>query len=700
MAVPSLIDMAIELYLSVVVPVPDDSDIQAAVAQFREYCRRQRIPSEVILLTRTPRLAETLKLPALPGPCAVRIIEAPTIADNVGIRRARGRFVFATNLDDLLSRDLLQFIAAHYRRYGTLRLRDIATPDGSLVLGSGWFPRERAGAKPFRWFRNDAEIRVYADSDSQRVLAMDIEPRPGRRANPPVLQVVDDQESTIVSAELARRRVVNIPLPALGGKPTRLRVRVSDDGRRWSIDRRPFQARVFRFGLYETPMAALPWSLPERVWWALTRGVGTSLLPQLELKERWPDESHLKTCGDVILLAREHWFELRGYPEPDGEVDAIRSASAMHRLGTSAVLNGEGWGLGTERLKETLVIESVHPDWRTPGQVLVDFAGLPFVLFFRSIPLPPLPEPGAFVHSPAAEEPPPLLKNPPKISIVTPSYQQGPYLEWTIRSVLEQEYPNLEYVVMDGGSKDQTKEILERYKDRLAYCESAQDKGQADAVARGFAHTSGEIMAYLNSDDLLAPGALHFAARYFEEHPEVDAIYSHRVFIDENNIVTRYWILPPHHSWMMMRWDYIPQETCFWRRRIYEKVGGIDPSFEFALDYDLFVRFMQQGRMERVNRFLGAFREHVTSKTVLQEGAHPEVDRIQAERGIHMADWQRIPQLLQHELLEVRSTRFAARGKILPGNLAGIGYDYDLVWRGRLNGQRNSSRSSSDTRPI
>ena len=86
-------------------------------------------------------------------------------------------------------------------------------------------------------------------------------------------------------------------------------------------------------------------------------------------------------------------------------------------------------------------------------------------------------------------------------------------------------------------------------------------------------------MAYLNSDDVLAPGALDFVARYFAAHPEVDAIYSHRIFIDENNLVTRYWILPPHHTWMMQRWDYIPQETCFWRRRIYDKVGGIDPSF-------------------------------------------------------------------------------------------------------------------------
>ena len=151
---------------------------------------------------------------------------------------------------------------------------------------------------------------------------------------------------------------------------------------------------------------------------------------------------------------------------------------------------------------------------------------------------------------------------------------------------------------------------------------------------------------------------------------------------------------------MMQRWDYIPQETCFWRRRIYEKVGGIDKSFQFALDYDLFVRFMKQGRMERVNRFLGAFREHPTSKTTLQEGAHPEVSRVYQAHAIHLADWHRLPQLAQYELLDLRSRKFAARGKILPGALAGVGYDYDLVWGGRLNGQRNSSRSMSGTRRI
>jgi glycosyltransferase involved in cell wall biosynthesis len=274
----------------------------------------------------------------------------------------------------------------------------------------------------------------------------------------------------------------------------------------------------------------------------------------------------------------------------------------------------------------------------------------------------------------------------PAISIVTPSYQHGRFLEWTMRSVLRQGYPKLEYVVMDGGSTDETAAILQRYESQLAHVESAPDRGQADAVARGFLHTHGEIMGYLNSDDVLAPGALEFVGRYFSENPQVDAIYSHRVFIDCANIVEGYWILPEHRDWMMRRWDYIPQETCFWRRRIYEDVGGINASFQFALDYDLFVRFMTVGRMERVNRFLGAFRRHAASKTAtLVEGSvHPEVARVRRDHRIRFPRGHGLMELALSKWVGSRSRKFAISGSVLPGSLPGIGYDYDRVWTGQL----------------
>ncbi len=275
----------------------------------------------------------------------------------------------------------------------------------------------------------------------------------------------------------------------------------------------------------------------------------------------------------------------------------------------------------------------------------------------------------------------------PIISVVTPSYQYGRFIEWTIRSVLLQRYPNLQYVVMDGGSTDQTPAILERYKPFLTHIESAPDGGQADAVVRGFEHTHGEIMAYLNSDDMLAPGALEFVAGYFAANPDVDAVYSHRVFVDDVNSVKSYWILPEHRDWLMSRWDYIPQETCFWRRRIYDEAGGINPAFQFALDYDLFVRFMKRGRMRRVNRFLGAFRQHAGSKTsgLIDGFVHPEVARVWSDYKLWFPPGHGlVARKLTGRVLS-DSRRFEASGSVLRGALGGVGYDYDRVWGGLLN---------------
>lgn len=211
----------------------------------------------------------------------------------------------------------------------------------------------------------------------------------------------------------------------------------------------------------------------------------------------------------------------------------------------------------------------------------------------------------------------PALTNPPVISVVTPSFNQGPFLEQTIKSVLDQEYPRLQYVIQDGGSNDETATVIETYRDKLHRAEMRKDNGQAHAINLGFAHTSGEIMAYLNSDDLLLPGTLHTVAKYFEDHPDVDVVYGHRIVIDEHGDELGRWILPQHNTEVLKWADYIPQETLFWRRRIWEKVGGIDESFRFAMDWDLLLRFEDAGaKFHRLGRFLGAFRVHRSSKTV------------------------------------------------------------------------------------
>jgi glycosyltransferase involved in cell wall biosynthesis len=206
---------------------------------------------------------------------------------------------------------------------------------------------------------------------------------------------------------------------------------------------------------------------------------------------------------------------------------------------------------------------------------------------------------------------------PPLITVVTPSFGQAQFLERTLGSVLGQDYPRLEYVVQDGGSRDGTVAILERYQGRLARWVSAPDRGQAHAVNLGFAGSRGEVMGYLNSDDLLLPGALHAVAATFERHPDVDVVYGHRVVIDEEDGEIGRWVLPAHDDEVLSWADYVPQETLFWRRRVWERVGsGVDESFRFALDWDLLLRFRDAGaRFLRIPRFLGCFRVHAAQKT-------------------------------------------------------------------------------------
>ena len=205
----------------------------------------------------------------------------------------------------------------------------------------------------------------------------------------------------------------------------------------------------------------------------------------------------------------------------------------------------------------------------------------------------------------------------PLISIVTPSYMQASFIERTIDSVVSQRYPNLEYYVQDGGSTDGTREILERRASDLSGWVSQRDGGQTEAINLGFARTSGDIMAWLNSDDLLMPGTLAYVADYFARHPDVDVLYGHRLLIDENDKQIGRWIMPAHSNTVLSWVDFVPQETLFWRRRIWDKAGArVDESFRFAMDWDLLLRMRDAGaKFARVPRALGAFRIHTQQKT-------------------------------------------------------------------------------------
>jgi FkbM family methyltransferase len=219
-----------------------------------------------------------------------------------------------------------------------------------------------------------------------------------------------------------------------------------------------------------------------------------------------------------------------------------------------------------------------------------------------------------------------------RVSIVTPVFNQSRFIAAAIESVLDQNYPALEYIVMDGKSTDGTWEIIERYRPRLARLESGKDGGQANAINKGISYATGDVLAWLNGDDLLLPGAVEYVAHYFETHPQIDVVYGHRVLIDAEDFEIGRWVLPDHDDEILSWVDYVPQETLFWRRRAWELVGSqLDESFQFAMDWDLLLRFRDAGAsFARLPRFLGAFRVHMDQKSTKEIGTKgfPEMDRL------------------------------------------------------------------------
>ena len=211
------------------------------------------------------------------------------------------------------------------------------------------------------------------------------------------------------------------------------------------------------------------------------------------------------------------------------------------------------------------------------------------------------------------------LRDPPSIAIVTPVLNQAAFIRAAIDSVLTQGYPRLSYVVQDGGSSDGTVEILRGYGGSLDWV-TAADSGQASAINLGFARADGDIMAWLNGDDMLTPDSLAYVARFFQANPAVDIVYGHRIYIDIHGNETGRCVLPAHDPGPMRFADFIPQETLFWRRRVWQALGPIDPSFQFAMDWDFILRAQAAGfSFRRLPRFVGCFRIHPAQKTIANE---------------------------------------------------------------------------------
>lgn len=208
------------------------------------------------------------------------------------------------------------------------------------------------------------------------------------------------------------------------------------------------------------------------------------------------------------------------------------------------------------------------------------------------------------------------LKSFPKITIVTPSYNQGQYIEDTILSVLNQGYPNLEYIIIDGGSTDSTVEIIKKYADRLAYWVSEKDSGQSNAINKGFRKATGEIINWLNSDDQLMPGALHTIAKYFQQHPDAAIVHGRIEYFGETRKYYSQNIPKKDLEIRYVSHICMPQPACFYRRQLLDEQGLLDESLHFSMDTDLFVRAGLHYKLVQVEDVFARFRLHAESKSV------------------------------------------------------------------------------------
>lgn len=218
---------------------------------------------------------------------------------------------------------------------------------------------------------------------------------------------------------------------------------------------------------------------------------------------------------------------------------------------------------------------------------------------------------------------------PPLVSIITPSFNQAQFLEETIRSVLAQDYPNVEYIIVDGGSTDGSLEIIQRYADRLAWWVSEADRGQTDALNKGFALARGEVFAWLNSDDTYQPGAIRQAVACLEAHPQAALVYGDADLIDEQSRVLGPFPARQTDLKHMLRGSvHIPQQASFFRGSLWSEVGPLDPSFYFAMDYDLWLRLARYGILVYTPQRWANFRLHGGAKTTLSDDrCYPEMVR-------------------------------------------------------------------------
>jgi len=230
----------------------------------------------------------------------------------------------------------------------------------------------------------------------------------------------------------------------------------------------------------------------------------------------------------------------------------------------------------------------------------------------------------------------------PLITIVTPSYNQARFLEETICSVLDQKYPNLEYIIIDGGSTDGSVDIIRRYERFLSWWVSEPDRGQAEAINKGFMRAQGEILGWLNSDDCYLPNALYSIAQYFRLNPSVDLVYGNVLSVDEQGTPFHLQSFKSYAINDLMAFQIISQPAVFFRRSVLSRTGLLDPSYHFLLDHHLWLRIAAIGTIAYLPLTLAAARYHPLAKNVAQASSF-------GQEIFRLIEWMKVDPHLQKD---------------------------------------------------
>jgi glycosyltransferase involved in cell wall biosynthesis len=245
----------------------------------------------------------------------------------------------------------------------------------------------------------------------------------------------------------------------------------------------------------------------------------------------------------------------------------------------------------------------------------------------------------------------------PLVSIVTPSYNQASFLETTIRSVLEQDYPSLEYFVMDGGSTDGSVELIRKYADRLSGWVSEKDRGQGDAINKGLIGAKGQIVAWLNSDDYYLPKAISSAVKVFEQNPDAALVYGDMQAVDQNGQTHNVLRYSQYSLEDLLCFQIIGQPAVFFRKEAYEQAGGLDVSFHYMLDHLLWIRIARESKIVYVPQTWAAARFHPQAKNRNLAVEFPK-------EAFRILDWTKDEPGLSETLARVQKRSLAAAHRV------------------------------------